>query len=179
MTKKRAAFLDRDGVINVPTGIPHTYITDWEDFEFLPGVDKAISKLNEADYLVLVITNQRGVSRGALSVDKLDYIHLNMKNELASRGARIDGVFVCPHEGNCGCRKPETGLFEQACDRFEIDKNESFMIGDSESDILAGHAFGVRAIYVGNKPGSLSDEPDVIATSLLEAVNIVCEGELK
>lgn len=177
ISKKPIAFLDRDGVINIPTGKPHTYITKWDDFTFLPDVDEAISLLNSAGYYVVVVTNQRGVARGKLSENDLRTIHDNMISELLSKGARIDGVFYCPHEGGCDCRKPKDGLLRQAISQFPFQKEGSFLVGDSESDIQAGKAFGVRTVYVGENPQQLTVSPDEIKNSLLDAVLSELEGD--
>ena len=145
-TLYKTVFLDRDGLINQQAPI-HDYVKSWEEFHFLPGVPQAIHKLNEAGYLVLVVTNQRGVARGMLQMKDVTAIHEEMCQELARNGAIIQKVYVCPHEiGTCSCRKPDIGLFLQAeCD-FEIDKERSWMIGDSDSDVEAGRKYGVRTI---------------------------------
>ncbi len=143
---KKAVFLDRDGLINRQAP-PHQYITKWEEFEFLPGVSQAIHKLNQAGYLVLIVTNQRGVARGMMTMEEVQEMHRQMCDTLESYDAHIDGIYICPHdEGECLCRKPEIGLFLQAEQDFKIDKNQSWMVGDSESDVLAGQSYGVRTI---------------------------------
>ncbi|NCB92497.1 MAG: HAD family hydrolase [Clostridia bacterium] len=142
----KAVFLDRDGLINQQAP-EHDYIKSWMEFRFLPGVPEAIHKLNEAGYLVLVVTNQRGVARGIMSMDAVNEIHEIMCRELAETGAYIHKVYVCPHESNtCTCRKPDIGLFLQAEREFEIDKQSSWMVGDSDSDMEAGRKYGVRTI---------------------------------
>lgn len=142
----KTVFLDRDGLINQQAP-EHDYIKTWEEFHFLPGVPQAIHELSAAGYLILVVTNQRGVARGMLQMENLTAIHERMCQELAACGAYIQKVYVCPHEiGTCSCRKPNIGLFLQAeCD-FEIDKENSWMIGDSDSDVEAGHRYGVKTI---------------------------------
>lgn len=142
----KTVFLDRDGLINQQAP-EHDYIKSWQEFRFLPGVPEAIRKLNEAGYLVLVVTNQRGVARGMMSMDTVNEIHETMCRELDKAGAHIQKVYVCPHEsGTCTCRKPDIGLFLQAEREFEIDKSGSWMIGDGDSDVEAGQRFGVRTI---------------------------------
>lgn len=142
----KTVFLDRDGLINQQAP-EHDYIKSWQEFRFLPGVPEAIRKLNEAGYLVLVVTNQRGVARGMMSMDTVNEIHETMCRELNHVGAHIQKVYVCPHEsGTCTCRKPDIGLFLQAEREFEIDKSGSWMIGDGDSDVKAGQRFGVRTI---------------------------------
>ncbi|MCC8050309.1 MAG: HAD family hydrolase [Clostridiales bacterium] len=142
----KAVFLDRDGLINRQAP-PHQYITKWEEFEFLPGVPEAIHKLNKAGYLVLIVTNQRGIARGMMTVEAVEKIHRQMCKNLNKIGAHIDGIYVCPHNaGECHCRKPDIGLFLRAERDFRIDKETSWMVGDSESDVQAGQNYGVRTI---------------------------------
>ena len=144
--------MDRDGLINVQAA-PHHYITRWEDFRFLPGVPEAIRALNEAGYLVLVVTNQRGVARGMMTMETVEMIHRRMCQTLEQVGAHIDGVYVCPHEiGQCTCRKPEIGLFLQAEKDWPIDRACSWMVGDSDPDAEAGRRYGVRMILTSSLP---------------------------
>lgn len=149
-TPRKTVFLDRDGVLNV-CAPPHAYIRTWEEFRFLPGAVEGVRKLNEAGFLVLVVTNQRGVARGMLSLEDVNAIHRRMLRELERQGARIDGVYVCSHnEGECSCRKPKIGLFLQAEAEFCIDKSASWMVGDSWSDEEAGRRYGVNVIRTDN-----------------------------
>ena len=151
----KAVFLDRDGVIN-QRAAPHEYITRWEDFRFLPGVGAAIRALNEAGYLVLIVTNQRSVARGKMTMEAVDDIHRRMRGALAEAGAHIDGVYVCPHEiGQCTCRKPDIGLFLQAERDFPIDRSASWMVGDSDTDVEAGRRYGVRTILTTDLPSAV------------------------
>jgi D-glycero-D-manno-heptose 1,7-bisphosphate phosphatase len=143
----RAAFLDRDGTINVkaPEG---RYITAPAQFRFLPGAEDAIRRLAAAGWLVVVVTNQRGVALGRMTMADVDAIHARMAH------LPIAGVFVCPHDrGECDCRKPGTGLFRQAKERFPgIDFERSLVIGDAESDMAAGRAIGAETHLVGGPP---------------------------
>jgi D-glycero-D-manno-heptose 1,7-bisphosphate phosphatase len=151
-----AAFLDRDGTINVkaPEG---SYITSPGQVRLLPGAADAIRRLNDVGSLVIVVTNQRGVARGAMTATDLEAIHGRLKALLAPAGARIDAVFSCTHDiGQCACRKPGVGLFEQALERFPaIDVGRSVMIGDAASDVEAGEAFGLRTIKLRPNAGDL------------------------
>ena len=113
-------FLDRDGVINAkaPEG---RYITDWADFQFLPGVVGALARIRDVapDAVVVVVTNQRGVARGAVASATVDDIHARMRDQLRAAGADVDAIEVCPHEtGTCDCRKPALGLFRRAMADF-------------------------------------------------------------
>ena len=143
---KKAVFLDRDGVINRDKN----FVTSWEEFEFLPGISENIKKLNDADYLVIVVTNQSGIKRGLYSEETLKQIHENMKNALEEKGAFIDDIFYCPHyDGDdCNCRKPKPGMILEAAKKHNIDLNQSWMIGDSKRDIEAGKRTGCKTILV-------------------------------
>ena len=142
-------FLDRDGVLNekMPEG---QYVTRWEAFHILPGVPESIARLNRAGIRVIVVSNQRGIARGLFTASDLEAIHARFEDLLRGRGACIDAIFVCPHEkGVCGCRKPLTGLFDQARARFaEIDAATSVMIGDSISDMEFGRRLGMATLLI-------------------------------
>jgi len=145
----RAVFLDRDGVINkkLPQG---RYVTKWEEFEFLEGAAAAIRLLNERGLLVFVLTNQRGIARGLLTKDALRNIHGLMLAALSQHGARIDCIYSCPHDVEaCECRKPGVGLFLEAKREFPVvDFQESFVIGDSWTDIEAGAKLECKCILI-------------------------------
>jgi D-glycero-D-manno-heptose 1,7-bisphosphate phosphatase len=141
-----AAFLDRDGTINrkAPEG---EYVAGPDEFEFLPGAEQAIELLAEAGWPVVVVTNQRGVALGRMTLDDVAAVNARMAH------LPIAGIYVCPHErGTCDCRKPATGLFEQARDALGIDFACSVVIGDAPSDIAAGEAIGARTFLVGRPP---------------------------
>lgn len=132
--KRRCAFFDRDGVINrkAPEG---EYVNRWDDFHLIPQAVDWIRLFKAMGWLVVVVTNQRGVARGATDPDVLAEIHHRMTQALAARGATIDDVFVCTHEiGSCSCRKPQPGLVQAAQRKWDIDVARSIMIGDSDSD---------------------------------------------
>jgi D-glycero-D-manno-heptose 1,7-bisphosphate phosphatase len=137
-------FLDRDGVINEPAA-EGEYINHWSDFRFLPAAADWIRLFNALDYLVIVITNQRGIALGHTNPAELDEIHRNMVRELARVGARIDDVFCCPHNyGECNCRKPQPGLIDQAVEKWDIDLQRSLFIGDSKLDEDLARNCGIR-----------------------------------
>ena len=150
--KYKCVFLDRDGVINekAPEG---DYIKNWSGFEFLTGVKEAIKKLNKAGFLVIIITNQRGIAKGLMTEGDLKDIHTKMIEELKKSGAKIDGIYYCPHDekDNCNCRKPEIGMFLKAKKDFNIDLNKSWIIGDSKYDIIAGKNAGCKTILLINE----------------------------
>jgi len=143
---RKTVFLDRDGLINVKAP-EHDYIKSPSDFKLLKKVPEAVKLLNDNGYLVLVVTNQRGIARGLMTVRDLERIHSYMSEELSKCGAHVDGIYVCPHNnGECTCRKPDIGLLLKAAADHPIDKASSWMIGDSDSDVLAGERFGVRTV---------------------------------
>ena len=171
--RQKAIFLDRDGTINVYKG----FLTRPDDFELLPGVTEAIHRINKSGYLCIVVSNQPVIARGDCSFDDLKAIHDKMETELGHQGAFIDAIYYCPHhpdkgfEGerpdykfNCDCRKPKPGLLLQAANDWNIDLNESYMIGDSERDVAAGNAAGCKQSYLvkANEPEALFSIINVI-----------------
>ena len=133
---KKAAFLDRDGVINrkAPEG---EYVTRWEDMEFLPGTREAIRLLNDAGFLVVVVSNQRCVAKGLITTEELESMHVRMCREFQAAGATIDAVYYCPHDYQppCGCRKPQPGMLLDAARAHDVQLAASWMIGDSDHDV--------------------------------------------
>ena len=153
MTKQPAIFLDRDGTINEQMG----YINHISRFVLLPGVGQAIRKLNDRHIPVVVVTNQSGLARGYFPPSLLDEVHTKMDEQLAVDGAHIDGLYICPHHPEakeeqyrkaCNCRKPKTGLLEQAAVDLNLDLTKSFMVGDRWSDLKCGVAAGATSILV-------------------------------
>ena len=171
-------FLDRDGVINekAPEG---DYVSDWDKFRFLPMAPEAIAELNRSGRTVIVITNQRGIALGRYTQEALADIHQRMSAELAAKAARVDAIYVCPHDkGECECRKPKTGLFRQAFADFPAaNSTNSVMIGDSLGDMQAAERCAMRRIFVRGpeatqKPGAAEAErmADDSCDSLWQAV---------
>jgi D-glycero-D-manno-heptose 1,7-bisphosphate phosphatase len=175
----KAAFLDRDGVINRKAPTEDEYITRWEEMHIIPGVVEAIALLNQAGYRVIVISNQRCVAKGLVTTGELDAMHQRMCRELGAVGAKIDGVYYCPHEEQppCRCRKPEPGMLFDAADENQVDLPSSWMIGDSEKDVEAGRSAGCRTARI-LKPGATANgNANVLARSLLEAVHQILRLE--
>ena len=156
--KQKAIFLDRDGTINKYVG----YLRTPEQFELLDGVGEAIRKINLSGYLAIVVTNQPVIARGEVTVDGLQQIHNKMETMLGKEGAYLDGVYYCPHHPDkgfageveelkvvCECRKPKAGLLLKAAKDFNIDLSQSWMIGDSENDVLAGKNAGCKTALIG------------------------------
>src|SRR3984957_17107333 len=160
----KAAFLDRDGVINVkaPEG---QYVTRWEEVRFLPGVANAIGLLNRAGFRVIVISNQRCVAKGLVTSAEVEALHNRICRELANHGAVIDAVYFCPHETEppCSCRKPAPGMLLQSAREHEIDLGGSWMIGDSEADVAAGKNAGCKTVLVGRHTNPPAIAPDLLA----------------
>ncbi len=155
--KQKAIFLDRDGTINKYV----KFMKNINDFELLPGVAEAIKKINASGYLCVVVTNQPVIARGEVTFDELEMIHNKMETLLGYEGAYVDAIYYCPHHPDkgfageveelkidCNCRKPKPGMLLQAAKDFNIDLSESWMVGDSESDIVAGKAAGCRTAWI-------------------------------
>lgn len=184
MPQGRAALLDRDGVINVG-GVE--YVTSWDEFQFIPGALEALRRLRQARWLTLVVTNQSAVARGMLSREELDEMHRRMAQQVEEAGGRIAGIYVCPHhpDDGCACRKPRTGLLQQAARDWGLDLTRSYMVGDSWRDIEAGQRVGMTTIMVeGAGPERahrererLSRPPDFVARDLAAAVDVILESE--
>ena len=145
----KAIFLDRDGVINNETG--HYYISDAIDFVLNDGIIELLSFLKKQGFLLIVITNQGGISRGMYSKADADLVHKKMSGLLKVHGIEIDEIYYCPHHPEnerCICRKPDSVQIEKAIARFSIDPKESWFIGDRETDIEAGEKAGLKTIKV-------------------------------
>jgi D-glycero-D-manno-heptose 1,7-bisphosphate phosphatase len=170
-------FLDRDGVLNrqPPDG---RFVTCAEELELLPGVEDAVAALNRSGRKVIVVTNQRGIALGLYSHDDLERMHSLLRELLEAHGAHLDGIYVCPHdEGQCNCRKPLTGLFEQAFLDFPAARPEnSLMAGDSLSDIEAGLRLGMRTVFIADDVETGSAEADRART--LAQLSVVSLPEL-
>ncbi|BCS54486.1 D,D-heptose 1,7-bisphosphate phosphatase [Geobacter sp. SVR] len=155
---KRAVFLDRDGTINQEK----EYLYRIEDFEFVPGAPEAIRILNDAGFLVVVVTNQSGVARGYYGEEDVETLHRHIAAELERSGARVDAWLYCPHHPDgkgsyalpCRCRKPLPGMLVDAAVRFGIDLSASVMIGDKRIDVEAAMAAGCRPVLVRSGYGS-------------------------
>ena len=142
-------FLDRDGVIN--RKIEGGYVRTWSEFQFLPNIVDWIRLFNALDHLVIVITNQRGVALGQMTLQDVETIHEKMLQELKSHGAQIDDIFICPHAKDaCDCRKPLPGLVLQAQQEYDIDLSKSLLIGDSDSDQQLARTCGIRFLRAEN-----------------------------
>ncbi len=156
LSPKKVVFLDRDGVINKKPPKAH-YIKTWNDFIFLPKVLDAIKRLNSNGFKAFIVSNQAGIARGVMTERDLNLIHRNLKKELKKFGAKIDGIYYCPHgwDEDCICRKPKPGMLLQASREHFIDLRKAIFIGDDERDKKAGDAVDCKTILVKEKDNLL------------------------
>jgi heptosyltransferase-2 len=169
-------FLDRDGTLNPDPG----YIRSSDQYELFSGVPEALAKLKEAGARLIVITNQSGIARGLLSIDELEGIHQKLKTLLKDAGAALDAIYFCPHhpDERCLCRKPNTGMIDQALRDGHVDLGRSYVIGDHAKDMELAKRIGARSILVttGSGPHERVSEfadsgPHRVASSLTEAAD--------
>lgn len=177
--------MDRDGTIIKHVDQMHSV----EDLRLLPGVARAINELNRLDFLVVVVTNQPAVARGLVEPEEIDKIHGVLIQRLNGKGARIDGIYFCPHHPDanvpkyrlqCRCRKPEPGMILKGLKKLNINPKKSFMVGDALIDVVSGKKAGLKTILVKTGPGHARlDEkyknvkPDFTVKNLLQAVKII------
>ena len=150
---RRAAFLDRDGVINRDIG----YLHRWEDFEFLPGVLPGMRQLHEAGYALVIVTNQSGIARGFYSETDYEALTRKLRGAMAANGSPASGIYHCPHHPqgtvaglaqDCDCRKPRPGMLLRAANELGLSLAESIMVGDKLADAQAGRAAGVGRVFL-------------------------------
>ena len=148
----KVVFLDRDGVVNRRPA-NDGFVRSWAEFQFLPGVAEAIRLLNRHAMFVVIVTNQRGVSLGLYSESDLQNLHQRMQAELNNRGAKLDGIYYCPHAiGECECRKPATGMFERALRELPpIEPDAMVVVGNSITDMKAADRLRCRKVLVGDQ----------------------------
>lgn len=169
----KAIFLDRDGTIN---DNKKGYIHKIEEFEFLPGVINSLKELSKTDYLLIVVTNQSGIGRGIYAHDDFQKLSEWLLSSLKNEGIKISKIYHCPHHpiDRCDCRKPGIGLFLRAVHDFGISLNKSWLIGDSDSDVIAGREANIKTIKIGDKVNSvLKLEPNYYTLNFKEAVEII------
>jgi D-glycero-D-manno-heptose 1,7-bisphosphate phosphatase len=160
--KRPVAFLDRDGVLNVDHGYAHRP----DQLEWVADAPQAVRLLNNTGYIVIVVTNQSGVARGLYDEAAIRQLHAHMQEVLNAYGAHIDAFYYCPHHPqgtvkefavDCNCRKPGTGMLEQAAHEWPIDISRSFLIGDRDADMAAAAAFKIRGVKFDAAADSLID----------------------
>jgi len=178
--KQKAFFLDRDGTINKYVG----FLRNVEEMELIPGVAEAIKRINSSGYLAIVVTNQPVIARGEVSFEGLENIHNKMETLLGKEGAYIDAIYYCPHHPHsgydgeiaelkkeCECRKPKPGLLLKAATDFNIELSKSWMIGDSESDVLAGLSAGCQCVQIDERYNLLNAVKDILGVDEDETIS--------
>ena len=186
-----AVFLDRDGTLNVD----HPFIARAADLHLNPGAGAALKRLREAGFLLIVVTNQPVIARGEATWDELADIHHKLAWELGKAGAFIDALYFCPHHPDagfpgevpelkiaCDCRKPATGLIDQACRDFAIDRAASWMVGDSTRDVELARRAGLRSVLVrtgnGGEDGRYGARADHAVADIAAAAELIAQAAL-
>lgn len=184
--KQKCIFLDRDGTINQFRGL----ISNEIDFELEDNAAEAIRQINESGYLAIVITNQPVVARGKCSINDVENIHHKMMVKLGEKGCYLDDIAFCPHHPDkgypeenpvykvkCDCRKPATGMIDEMVERYNIDLEQSYFVGDSTVDIQTGKNANLKTILVltglAGEDKKYDVKPDYVAKDILEAVNMI------
>lgn len=184
--KQKCIFLDRDGTINKYKG----YILKEEELELIDGVAEAIRLINNSEYICIIVTNQPIIARGDCDEEKLENIHRHLKTMLGNKGAYVDDIIYCPHHPDsgfkgeikelkidCNCRKPKTGMVEEAAKKYNIDLGLSYIVGDSWRDIEMGHNANMKTGLVDS--GEQNDEKELKfeyrANNLLEIIKMIIE----
>ena len=177
--KKKAIFLDRDGVINKEV----SYLSNPNDFEFIEGSIEALKILKQKGFLIIIITNQAGIARGFFTEETLEAIHSKMIRILKQNNIELDDIYYCPHHpeftGPCDCRKPNIGMLLKAQLEYNIDLTNSYIVGDTLNDIQTGKAARCKTVLVLTGYGKEEQKnigtiiPDMIFKNLKEfAINI-------
>lgn len=177
--KQKCIFLDRDGTVNKYNGL----VSKDGQLELETNAAKAVRLINEAGYLAIVVTNQPVVARGMCNIEDVRYIHRKMQTLLGKYGAYLDDIMFCPHHPDkgypeenikykvaCNCRKPSTGMIDSMVNKYNIDIDESYMIGDSTVDLQTGVNAGLRTILVKTGEGGLDGKYDVTADYVAEDI---------
>ena len=175
INQKWTLFLDRDGVINEK--LEGDYVKQISEFSFIDGSIDAIRRMNQLFGVTVVVTNQQGIGKGLMTENDLASVHEHMLNELKVGGARIDRIYHCPElaEKNASCRKPNTGMAEQARKDFStIDFRNSIMVGDSISDLQMGKRVGMLTVYI-HPEEDLPKEADYVCKNLAELAEVLGE----
>lgn len=151
---KPALFLDRDGTLNYDC----PYCKNESETRMYEDVFEPLAELSK-DHYVIIITNQSGIGRGYFTLEELGRVNGKVKREIESHGGRIDAIYYCPHlpEDNCSCRKPNTGLIEQAINDFDIDLKNSFVVGDDDKDVQLAKNSHIASIKI-RKRGEITSD---------------------
>ncbi len=185
-SRQRAVFLDRDGTLNELRG----HLAAAEDLALIPGAGEAVKLLNDAEYRVVVVTNQPVLARGELTSAGLERIHARLESELGKAGAYLDALHYCPHhphkgypgevaelKRDCNCRKPGNAMVMRAAAAMNIDLAQSWLVGDSTADMALASATGMSSILVktgeGGRDGKYAAVPDHVVPSIREAAALI------
>lgn len=187
---QRCVFLDRDGTLSIYKGL----ISDPEQLELEAHAAEAVHMLNGSGYLAMVVTNQPVVARNMCSIDEVKNIHYKLGMLLGKEGAYLDDIVFCPHHPDkgypeenpfykidCDCRKPKTGMIDELVEKYNIDRSQSWIIGDTTRDIECGYKAGLRTVLVktgeGGNDGRYEAKPDFVADDILSAVKLILAKE--
>lgn len=177
---EKCVFLDRDGVLIKDVG----YLKNPDDIIILPGTMDALKDLKSNGFLLIIVTNQAGIAKGFFTISDLENVNKRLLNIYEANGIAIDDLYFCPHHENgtvepynirCSCRKPDTGMVTDGVEKFGIDINKSFMVGDKDSDILLAKNSGLRSFYIKNSMYEHDENiiPDFYVADLEEAADII------
>ena len=179
---EKCVFLDRDGVLIKDVG----YLKNPDDIILMPQTIEALKNLKKIGFLLIIVTNQAGVAKGFFTVDDLERVNKRLIKVYETNDITIDDLYFCPHHENgivepynikCSCRKPDLGMVVKGVEKFGIDINKSFMIGDKDSDILLAKNSGLRSFYIKNSMYEHNENiiPDFYVSDLKEASDIIIE----
>jgi D-glycero-D-manno-heptose 1,7-bisphosphate phosphatase len=182
-----AIFLDRDGVIVENRS---TYIQSWQDMDFIPGALAALTRLSSCPLKIVIVTNQSAVGRGIISQTRAEEINQQLILEIEKTGGHIDGIYMCPHrpEEGCKCRKPQPGLILKAAQDHSIDLSKSIIIGDALTDLEAGMNAGINQLVLvltgrgyqqSRLPGAASLKPFTVFDTLGDAARALIHNQNK
>ena len=175
--KNKAVFLDRDGTINIDFGYTHKI----KDLEIFPNAMEGLKLLQDSGYKRIIITNQSGIARGYFTEEDYHTFMEEMYTRLGKEGINFNGEYFCPHhpDDNCNCRKPKTGMLEQAAEDFKLNLEKCWFVGDFKTDIECGKNAGCKTIHVltGNRQKTAIPEADYVTKDLLEASKIIIKNE--
>ncbi len=174
MSANKIVLLDRDGTVVADP--PDERIDSVDKIKLLPHTIEALKYLADHGFSVVFVTNQAGIAEGRITQAQFETIHAELLKQLKPSGVQVLRTFVCPHaaEDNCVCRKPKPVLIQRAAKEFGFDPATVYMIGDRESDVMAGLNAGTKAILVTTGNTAESKEAEYIATDLLAAARYVC-----
>jgi len=196
-TKQKAVFFDRDGVINEIVFNDDIEQLDspfsWEEFTYKSNIIETLKEIQKQGYHIFIVTNQPAAAKGKVALERLYELNRQMLEDLSTRGISIEFVSMCPHHpkgsertkarfliGECECRKPKAGMLKDIIERYDIDTEHSFMVGDSYTDILAGKEAGLKTVFLGElKCDSCQRmkeyQPELVIYDIRMLIEIICE----